>query len=410
MIKKILYLSYDGLTDPLGESQILPYILGISSIKDSKIQIVSVEKKERFNIKSQEIKKILATKNIDWTPLIFSSRFGIISKIWDLFKLIFVGLKIVIFSKIEILHARGHPSAQIGYYLKKYFSYKSKLIFDYRGLWAEERVDKGGWDLENYFHMIQYKYYKKLEKRILSASDRVIVLTRKMANELYRNYEVRPEIITVIPCCADGELFKIRQESLALNKRIELGIDKDAVVFGYLGSVGSMYCMDRFFALVNIANDQGINAFGLIVSNDIDLTKKIKFKFTKEKYLNKVIIVQSQRSEIPTLIQIFDVNVIFLKTSYVRLGTCPTKFAETLMCGVPNVANKGIGDMDKQIQDKNLGMVIDNCEDESLDKVIANLNFLKDLKGLKVRESALEFLDLGLANRLYNKVYRELLS
>ena len=71
MIKKILYLSYDGLTDPLGESQILPYILGISSIKDSKIQIVSVEKKERFNIKSQEIKKILATKNIDWTPLIF---------------------------------------------------------------------------------------------------------------------------------------------------------------------------------------------------------------------------------------------------------------------------------------------------------------------------------------------------
>ena len=46
MIKKILYLSYDGLTDPLGESQILPYILGISSIKDSKIQIVSVEKKK----------------------------------------------------------------------------------------------------------------------------------------------------------------------------------------------------------------------------------------------------------------------------------------------------------------------------------------------------------------------------
>ena len=53
------------------------------------------------------------------------------------------------------------------------------------------------------------------------------------------------------------------------------------------------------------------------------------------------------------------------------------------MCGVPNVANKGIGDMDKQIQDKNLGMVIDNCEDESLDKVIANLNFLKRSKRIK---------------------------
>jgi len=28
MNKRVLYLSYDGLTDPLGQSQILPYVKG----------------------------------------------------------------------------------------------------------------------------------------------------------------------------------------------------------------------------------------------------------------------------------------------------------------------------------------------------------------------------------------------
>jgi len=29
MEKQALYLSYDGMTDPLGQSQVLPYIIGL---------------------------------------------------------------------------------------------------------------------------------------------------------------------------------------------------------------------------------------------------------------------------------------------------------------------------------------------------------------------------------------------
>ena len=42
--KKVVFLSYDGITDPLGQSQILPYLFGISSNKNYKITIVSFEK------------------------------------------------------------------------------------------------------------------------------------------------------------------------------------------------------------------------------------------------------------------------------------------------------------------------------------------------------------------------------
>ena len=42
-MNKILYLTYDGLTDPLGQSQILPYLIKLSL--DNEIHIISAEKK-----------------------------------------------------------------------------------------------------------------------------------------------------------------------------------------------------------------------------------------------------------------------------------------------------------------------------------------------------------------------------
>ena len=38
----ILYLTYDGIFDPLGQSQILPYLINIS--KEYKVHLVSFEK------------------------------------------------------------------------------------------------------------------------------------------------------------------------------------------------------------------------------------------------------------------------------------------------------------------------------------------------------------------------------
>ena len=45
--KTVLFISYDGLLDPLGQSQILPYIMGI--VKHTKpIHVLSFEKNFRF--------------------------------------------------------------------------------------------------------------------------------------------------------------------------------------------------------------------------------------------------------------------------------------------------------------------------------------------------------------------------
>ena len=75
-MKKILYLTYDELSDPLGQSQILKYLIPLS--KRNKIIIVSFEK----NLKSELIKKIeklLFENNIYWYKLKYHKKPKIIS-------------------------------------------------------------------------------------------------------------------------------------------------------------------------------------------------------------------------------------------------------------------------------------------------------------------------------------------
>ena len=59
MNKNILYISYDGITDPLGQSQILPYISELSR-KGLKFHLISFEKSIGSLIKTA-MKKFVKT-------------------------------------------------------------------------------------------------------------------------------------------------------------------------------------------------------------------------------------------------------------------------------------------------------------------------------------------------------------
>ena len=85
--KKVVFLSYDGISDPLGQSQILPYLFGISSHKNYKIAIVSFEKTKNYLQNKDVILNKLAKHNIDWVPLKYTKYPPIFSTLLDVYKL-----------------------------------------------------------------------------------------------------------------------------------------------------------------------------------------------------------------------------------------------------------------------------------------------------------------------------------
>ena len=133
---KTLYLSYDGMTDPLGQSQVLPYLKEISSNRE--IHIISCEKPTNFRRDKLRIEKIINGTNIHWHPLQYNKFPPIISTLWDLWKIKKLALKLNKSYKFKLIHCRSHLMALLGLSLK--LSINTPFLFDMRSFFPEERV------------------------------------------------------------------------------------------------------------------------------------------------------------------------------------------------------------------------------------------------------------------------------
>ena len=161
-VKRVLYLSYDGMTDPLGQSQVLPYLIGLSK-KGYQFTLISFEKAERFDKGKAIIEKICNDNHIDWHPLSYTKTPPILSTLKDIRSL---KNKIIVLQRINpflIVHCRSYITSLAGLWMKK--KWGVKFVFDMRGFWADERVDGGLWNLKNPLFKTVYNYFKKKEKQ-----------------------------------------------------------------------------------------------------------------------------------------------------------------------------------------------------------------------------------------------------
>jgi hypothetical protein len=117
-LKKILYISYDGLTDPLGQSQILPYLVSLSS-HGYKFTILSFEKRSRWAKEKHIIDGITKKFGITWVPLLFTKWPPVLSKVYDRWKLKRVSRRLFKENRFDMIHCRSYVAAEIGLWLKK---------------------------------------------------------------------------------------------------------------------------------------------------------------------------------------------------------------------------------------------------------------------------------------------------
>src|SRR5690242_6785079 len=126
---KVLYLTYDGLSDSLGQSQVLPYLSRLS--ENHSITIVSFEKKNNLAGQHDRLRRELAEKKITWIILPYTKRPPVLSTLYDIWKLNQTASGLHHKNKYEIVHCRSYITSFVGLRLKK----KSgvKFIFDMRG-------------------------------------------------------------------------------------------------------------------------------------------------------------------------------------------------------------------------------------------------------------------------------------
>ena len=401
----VLYITYDGLLDPLGPSQILPYIKDISRHQDEVI-VVSFEKSERLLHGKDDLLSDLQNYSIEWKPLLFTKGMGFLGKVLDLSRMYLEAFIITFKYNIRVVHTRSHAPAQVGLFVKRIT--KAKFVFDFRGLWVNERVDKGGWDLNRFFHRLQYKYYKRVERKLLAQSDHVVVLTNKVVDEVMRLGSIEKSRITVIPCCADYSHFPLSTDTHKIDARILLGIPTDAFVLGYLGSIGKMYLLDRFFHLFKLAVNVRKDCHALLITPDTFALKQLMKSYLTPELSSRVHVKSASRDEVPVFLPAMDIMVSFILSTYARQGSSPTKMAESFAMGIPVIANPGVGDVKQVVAQIDGGCVVDPFSDADLMEVVENLDQICSKGGLRLRDASRSILGLEYATQCYQSVYDKL--
>jgi glycosyltransferase involved in cell wall biosynthesis len=408
--KRILFISYDGMTDPLGQSQVIPYLSGLTKY-GYEFTILSCEKPSQYAANKEYVLSLLKPFGIKWEPIPYHKNPPVLSSAYDFFKLKQAAKKLHLKYRFDMVHNRNSFAPLVSFWLNK--KYGIPYLNDIRGFWADERVDGGMWDIKNPVYKFIYAYFKKREIECMNAAAYNICLTHKAEEEIHRWPQIinQPLPIKVIPCSVDIDLFNPDRLDLELRQKLqaELSIKEGDFIISYLGSIGGWYLTNEMMRFCKLVSDKIPAAKFLFISPN---SHPIIAEAAARVGLNadRLIVKKGKRHEIPALLSFSKYSLFFIKQCYSKISSSPTKHGETMAMGIPVITGSGIGDVDGIITKYNSGYIVRDFSDEAFAQTIECIQSANHFDAKKIREGAIEYYSLDKALVKYNEAYKKILG
>lgn len=401
-----LYITYDGILEPLGQSQVLEYLLPIAG-SGIRLELISFEKTRDLSNDAQVGKqeRVLREHGIRWIRLRYHAKPKSFSTALDIAMGIFVAVRRVRATNARLVHARSYVAALIALVVK--WITHASFLFDMRGFWPEERVDLGIFRKEGFLFTIS----KWFEKHFLREADAIIVLTNRAKQILNAStpYQVGNARIEVIPCCVNLTRFPHRQPASELAARHGLS---NKVVIGNLGAVSGRYLMPEMFRFMARLR-QEVPEVRFVYLTCQDTSPLFRIAAEEGFPAERLVVTSATTDEIPSWLTLFQYGLFFPKPSYSAQAMCPTKFGELLAAGVPVVTNTGVGDVEEIMRQEDVGILLRGFSKEDLTsaarQVAATVPVSSELRHSCVEAAARHFA-LGHGVSHYLSVYEGLLD
>ena len=393
---KTLYLCYFGLREPLVQTQVVAYLRGIAA-GGIKVFLLTFEADPAKNWSAQEIeeqKQKLSAVGIDWNFLTYHKRPSVPATLFDIFCGAWFAWKAVRREKINVLHGRSHVAALMGALVKKFSRRPVKLIFDIRGLMAEEYADSGTWKKDGWL----YNLVKRMEKWLLKKADGVVVLTRKAREFFFPGGAKIP--VEVIPCCVDFSNLEKRTEDTG-GRTCELI---------YAGQATGLYLLEemgRFFLELKKKRPQAF--FRLLTMSPPDTVHQSFAALGIEKRDYEVLKAPPQ--EVMSYLRRADIGISFRRAGIAQIAASPTKVPEYLAAGLPVISSSEIGDTDEFLRENKVGVIARELTASGLSFAVDQILELLGEGEIRDRcyNSALKNFDLERIGKVrYLSLYRQL--
>ncbi len=391
---RILYITHYGILEPLGQSQILPYLSGLTKL-GFRIEIVSFEKNSLLSrsdlVNSQT--EDLASKGLSWNPLPYHeerSAGNLLAEIAHCTRTICRRNRKF---NADLVHCRSHVPFLAGWLGKTF--HHVPLLFDFRGFLAEEYVDSGLWTKEG----AKYRFTKKLERVFVRESAAMVVLTKAAKDYLQKTYDLDLTKIFVIPCCVDQSKF----HPCFGAQHAQPGRPLRVVYSGSTLGRYDMRAIFDFFGLL-LARRPGSH-LTILASNGTEATAAQAR--TARLPADSVSIYSLPYRLVPDALSAQDIGLFFLRGDLTLLVASPTKIGEYLASGLVVLAESRLGDIHEILVDTAAGCLIDSSTPGAWPAVLDQMLELCESADFRERASrvASRFYSLEEGISTYARVY-----
>jgi glycosyltransferase involved in cell wall biosynthesis len=393
---KVLYLSYTGLAEPLGQSQVFAYLRGLSG--EHRITLVSFEKPDDLAdaVAVAALRARCTGHGIRWVPRRYHHRPRVLATAWDLAVFGWTAVRQARESEAELVHARGTIPAFIALLLKRLQGLP--FIFDMRGFWPEELVTAGR--LKR--HSPMYRLIVWGERLCLRHADAVVSLTYAAVAHLKREHgsDLAPKRFAVIPTCVDLDRFPCRHAR-------DTG---RSLVIGSVGTVLSgWFRLDWLMAFFRAGADTWPDVSFHVVTRD--QRAGIVAAAAEAGIGSQRLTVEARPpGEMPHALAGLDAVAMFYEPAASEIARCPTRLGEVLASGLPVVASEGVGDVAEIIRRYNVGVVVVEGAEPAMRRAASELGRLLDDPELpaRCRKAAEERFSLEAGVEAYQALYGEI--
>jgi glycosyltransferase involved in cell wall biosynthesis len=392
-----LYLCYLSLEDPLAWTQVVAYLSGLAE-RGHTIHLLSWEPKGVTAQRRREIESELGDRGITWHTLPYHKRPSLPATIYDVLRGVVRAYRLIKRHDIELLHARSHVPAAVALVLARLRG--RKLVFDLRGLMAEEFVDAGRWKQGG----LPFRITKRVERAALDRADGIVVLTERVRAQLFG--DATDSRVQVIPCCADLASIEA-QHGRRREIRERLGIE-DRTVMLYLGKFTGWYLEGEMAEFFRVAGELLPELHFLVVTQADPrlITDELSSRAAAP---SRFTVTQVSPAEVGSYLAAADFGISFILPAPSKVSSSPTKIGEYLGAGLPIVCGHGIGDVDPLLHRHRVGVVLDDFQPDAYRAATEDLRALladpdTPKRCRQAAHSTLSLSDVGIP--AYDRLYR----
>ncbi len=396
---RVLYVTHYGILQPLGQTQVLPYLIGLAA-KGVSIDILSFEKAHMLGNASivEDQRTRLHSCDIRWFPRPYHRGDSPRRLLMDILVTAREIRVRCVRDRINLLHCRAHVPSWMAWSAAA--GYGIPLLFDFRGFMAEEYVDSGLWSPGGF----RFRLTKVLERAIAQRCPSMVVLTRAARDYLCQAYALNQDKLFVIPCCVDLARFQPAQMASPPNPRRPLRVV-------YSGSTVGRYRVKEmmdFFALL-LAARPGSH---LTVLSSSDPRRALEVVAGSALPPDSVTVESLSTAEVAGILSQQDLGLIFLGGGVALLAASPTKLGEYLASGLAVVAEERLGDIRQMLVEEQAGCLIDSGQPAAWPAVLENALQLCGQQSIRhsARRTAARYFSLAAGVDQYLRAYEYALN